>query len=203
MTETHKIDRAFAKRMFDRNANDLADSVSAARANPTNLYLLLLRAVKIVASGCVVEPESQHVRMALRMAAQAAAGMLFAGTAPMPVSVQLGEGAPVLYSTRPPESCVTAFEWIRALYLNVLCREAATLDALCQTAPDSLRSSTTKNPEYRYLYMNAFQAFHTGRPDFVKLIVAAVEATDPERPDIYDADAPLSLDVHHSKYCFT
>jgi hypothetical protein len=195
--ERHKIDAAFAKELFDDALGDLPLFLDGAKREPKNLHLLSETALTAVACGCAVEPDSQEIPKALDVAAQATAGLFVAVNAnpSAPVTLRLGEGEPVTYTSPPDESTVTVDEWISAFYLNALCRDVAALAALCRTSPDSLRASTTKNPEYRYLYMQGLQEFRAGNRGVHETLIAALEATDPDRPDVYDDDWALYLDV--------
>ena len=67
---------------------------------------------------------------------------------------------------------------------------------LCATDPESLRASSTTGPEYLYLYAKALRDYHMLQwGDIVKTMLAAVKATDPERPDVRDDEWALDLHV--------
>jgi hypothetical protein len=192
-----KIDEAFARKLYEDRTQEQAHTLLWSRRDPKNLSMLMSEAVCLIAAGCVVEPESGRIPEALELAAQAGVALFAAAAASpaAPVTVPLGPGDPATYTSPPDESSVTVDKWIRAFYLNALCRDVAALDALCRISPDSLRGSTTKNPEYRYLYMQGLQEFRAGNRGVHGTLIAALEATDPDRPDVYDDDWTLYLDV--------
>jgi hypothetical protein len=194
--ERHKIEQDFARKLYEDWLGEREHSVLWSRRDPKNLSMLMNDAVRGVAAGCVVEPESQEIPKALDLAAQAGAALIAAAAASpaAPVTVSLGPGEPVTYTSPPNESTVSVDKWILAFYLNALRRDVAALDALCRISPESL-ASTTKNPEYRSLYMKGLQEFRAGNRGVHETLIAALEATDPDRPDVYDDDWTLYLDV--------
>jgi hypothetical protein len=191
--DRHRTDRGAAD--FEKSHADLPVFVKAAREDPTNLNLLINNALAVVAYGCVAEPQSPDVRAALALAAQAHAALFLAGTS-ADHALKIGD-EPVTYSRRPAESLVTIDKWIRGFYVATLAGDGESLALLARVSPESLRGTSTTNPEYRYLYMGALQAFASARDGVAKRIIAALEATDPDRPDVLAPAWTNHLDVHH------
>src|SRR4051812_5725688 len=55
------LDEAFARELYDDNVGELDAFIAAGRREPRNLGLLVGCAGKILAAGCIVDPESPHV----------------------------------------------------------------------------------------------------------------------------------------------
>jgi hypothetical protein len=90
--------------------------------------------------------------------------------------------------------------WLRAFFLGAVIRDDDLLTALMSTPTELIRQSTMKGPEFRYIFIDALRAFINGYPEgrrtaSADLLGQAMQATDPERPDILNADWVLTLDV--------
>lgn len=194
--ERHAIDHDLAKELYDRAVDRLPRFLAAAKEKARNLDLLIDQAMTIVCCGSVVEPSSPHISRALKLAAQAhAAFFAAAGASAQPVTVTLGEEQ-VTYSARPDESTIYPGRWITGFFAGVLARDNGSLDVLCRVDPDSLRPSSTKSPEYDYLYMRALQAWRSGGSGLGDKIIAALQATLPGGGPIPDPQWALHLIGH-------
>jgi hypothetical protein len=141
---------------------------------------------------------SPRILEALKAAAKGAAALFAAASASPsnPVTVTLDDGLPVTYTSPPSESTVYLGRWITGFYLSVISGDQESLNSLCSTSLESIRGSSTTGPEYIYLYAQSLRDFATGQwADIVKTMLAAVKATDPQRPDISDADWAVDLHV--------
>jgi hypothetical protein len=131
----------------------------------------------------------------LRLSAQAHAA-LFAAAGVLPVTVPLGDDEPVTYTKAPDESTVDAYTWIEGFLLAALCRDTASLELLCRAPVGLIRRSSTRNPEYRYVFLEALRAFWLEDADPGTLAVHAMHLTDPDRDDIHSRNYTLFIDVH-------
>lgn len=200
--ERHEVGETRLNEMkddLDRNFRSLADFLEAAKRDPMNLSLLVTNACSVAAREVLFDPRSPRARKALGLAARASAALFAtaAATQASPVTVTLDVGdAPVTYTSGPDESTAHVGRWISGFYLGKIVRDREAVDLICQTDPQSLRGSSTRGPEYLYLYARALRDFHTLRwADIVDTMLAAVDATDPERTDIVDEDWALWLHV--------
>jgi hypothetical protein len=192
--ERHKLDMESCRELFDNANRALPSLLTNARTDPYYLFWFISRALSAVRYGSVVSPGSPEVVRYLRLAAQAHAAH-FAATGDLPVTVPLGD-EPATYTSAPDESTVTAYRWIEGFFLAALCRDAASLDLLCQAPVEPMRRSSTRNPEFRYVFIEALRAFWLQKGNSGRLAVEAMRLTDPDRDDIYDRDYTLYLDVH-------
>ena len=175
---------------------DLPYFLDGARSDPRNLSLLISTALDVACCGTALKVDNKLILQALRLAGQASAAIFLAASSDkLPVKVRLGEGRPCTLTTRPEESTVHAFRWVRGFFLNAICREYDLIDSMCRTPTELLRQSSTKDPEYRYLFVDALRAFWTGELQSGNIILSALEAADPERSDVHSADWTLHIDV--------
>lgn len=191
----HKLDVTRYQEYFKEECIRLSTSLQEAARRPSNLGLLAGRALDIVRFGSVASPDSPEIPRALRIAAQALAGIFVIARATGDTVELLLDDNPVRMPARMDESLVEASRWVTGFWLGVICRDATLLQSLCEMPSEKLRPSSTTNPEYRYRLVDALQAFWKGSPETAKLIIAAMEATDPDRPDIHARDWVLNIDV--------
>jgi hypothetical protein len=109
----------------------------------------------------------------------------------------------VAISTTVDESILEAFGWISAFWLSFLCLDSSTTAALCAPPSSVLRESSSRYPEYRYLFVDALQHFYQTSPDAENLIVQALQATGrsgaTSAPPIgHSLDIPLLQLLFHS-----
>jgi hypothetical protein len=196
--ERHKIDEPLAQELFDNGASRLPRFLDGARKNPKNLSLLIGLAKQVVHCGCIVDPNSPQIPIALTVGAQAHVALFSAASASpsAPVAVRLGDSEPTTYTTPSDESSVHVGHWIKGFCLNALRRDIDGLDALCRVPSESLRRSTTKGNEYSYLYMEALRSMRAGNADVADKLIAALKAVDPKQNRLIDPDWALYLVGH-------
>ena len=66
---------------------------------------------------------------------------------------------------------------------------------MIEVPTELLRSSTTKDPEYRYLLVDALKALSKGDSQCNTILLHALDETDPKRSDIRSPNWTLNLDV--------
>jgi len=200
--ERHQIDETRLSEMkgdLDGDYKRLLDTLQTAKRYPGNLSQLISASKIVAAQELLFDPRSSRGRQALHLAARASAS-LFAARMARPdnsVTVALEErGGLVTYTSPPDESTVTVGTWVRGFYFGAVARDRAAMDLLCRTDPEALRGSSTRSPDYMYLYAKSLRDYHTRQWDrIVENMMAAFDATDPERPDVYDKDWALHLHV--------
>jgi hypothetical protein len=193
--QRHTVDLEFCKQIFSEACRDVASSLAWACRVSRNIAFLISNVLRAVGEGSVVTNRSPDLVRYLRLAAQAHAAH-FAATGTLPVTVPLGEGEPVTYASAPDESTVHVYTWIEGFFLAALCRDGASLDLLCRAPVEPMRRSSTRNPEYRYVFREALRAFWCRDIDPGALAVQAMHLTDPDRDDIYSREYTLYIDVH-------
>lgn len=192
----HAIDPHVLTSRFETTQNNMQTFIQGARRDPNNLTLLASNALDLAAAGSVLTPDSLMIAERLLLASRAYAALLAVASAQgARIEVPLDEGKPAAYETRVDGSIVHTSRWINAFLLASLCRDTASLDLLCKTPMELLRSSVTRGPAYRYAFIEALIGFRYGLPDTSKKILRAVEETDPEREDIAKPDWVLHIDV--------
>jgi hypothetical protein len=181
----------------DRSFINLPMFLDTARQSPLALGGLHEQAVTAAALEHTANPGSPRVDGALLLAAQARSALFATALNPDgPVEIQLGEGPPVVYRSAPDESAVNIGAWLHGFFLNVICGEIEAVQRLCTVPNDLLLRSSSKGSQYHYLFKDALCAFvnrQTG--NLVETILAALDATDPVRPDIHDRRIALDLAV--------
>jgi hypothetical protein len=129
----------------------------------------------------VVEPESPEICRDLRLGAEAMAALFKGATCKKAqVEVRLGNET-VSVPAGVPSDLQDPGNWISGFFFAVICREYELLDVLCAVPIDLLRSSRTKSLECHYLFVQALQAYWRQEPTAPERLMAALEATAPER----------------------
>ena len=189
-------DLEFARELFGDAIAGLPSSVAAAKRDPKNLSLLIREGIQGIANGCLVEPQSRHLRPMLRTTAEAGVA-LFATSRAVdgPVQATLGDDELITFHSAADQSTMHVWAWIRAFYHSLLCSNLNGISTLCEPKVMSFGRSTTTGPEYLSLYADALAAFGRGTPDVVERALAAISATDPKRADIRDEEWALWLHV--------
>lgn len=199
----HTIEHArVAERFADAN-KELELFLESAQKSPRSLSLLLSTAMDVATCGSAVLHDPVLIRKALRLAGQASAALFATASAKtLPVQVTIGGGPVAMYSTRPDESEVYASQWLKGVFVNTLFGDRKLVADMCDTPTELLRTSSTKAPEYKYLFVDAIKAFFANGTDCSKLILEALEATDPQRSDIRTPDWTLNIDVPLLQHLF-
>jgi hypothetical protein len=193
--QRHKIDVEAIREDFDRESKRLPEFLPYAKTNPSALSIIASIALNLVRFGSAAAPGSALLRYGLTVAAQSLTSIFAVDRATGEnVEILLGDERMIL-PCKIDKSIVEASKWISAFWLGIICRDSQQLNSLCETSIERLRQSPTTNPEYRYLLVEALQAFWRGSPDIGKRLVATMAATDPEREDIRAPDWVLKLDL--------
>lgn len=199
--QRHDIDIASVSEAFFEDCEYFPESLDI-KGNPNALVFLASDALRLIRRGSVASPSSPFVPRGIKIAAQALTGIFTAKAARGPTVSFILDNATVTVSTQVDESIVEPSKWIQAFWLSFLCNDSSIADALCAVPPTLLRASSTFNPEYVHLMVEALQSFYRGDPATPGRIVRAMEATDPTRNDIRASDWVLQLEVPQIQLLF-
>lgn len=103
---------------------------------------------------------------------------------------------PVILDKRPGQLVVGSQIWLTGFWLNLLRRDQRALSFLSLISIDAMRASTTVSSEYSYRMVQILQALVAEDPRTGDLLMSAMDATDPDRFELVDAEYALSISVH-------
>ncbi len=83
--------------------------------------------------------------------------------------------------------------WLEAFWLAVVCRDQARMTRLCEVPIETLRASDAVFEEYIYHWVDAVQTYWLERPVLGEKLVAAFDASDPERLQFMDSEMMLKV----------
>ena len=192
----HNIDRETIQRRFDTIPAHLKNLAGSVGRTPNNLTLVAPNALDIVSCGSVVAPDSPYIHPALCIASRCLSALFAVASAErLPVEVVVMNGQTIRYETRPDNSLIHPIRWLQGFYVAALCRDYDSLQALHETPLELLRASSTRCPQYTYLFVDAIRGFIDDAPDTAQRLLKTMEATDPDRADIHNPDWALNIDV--------
>jgi hypothetical protein len=197
----HEIDLARIQRYYDEHVVEVPGFVDAARERRDNLGLLSGWVMATACSAAGIGRPLAEVKSLFRLAAQAYRAMfLVFSTKGQKVTVPIGDGDPVTYKSTINPHPLHPKAWLEAFFLGAVLRDDDLLSALMDTPTDLIRQSCIKGPEFQYLFIDAIRSFIDGWQQWRvraagKILMQAMKATEPERPDILDPDRVLLLDV--------
>ncbi|MFI8306794.1 immunity 49 family protein [Streptomyces sp. NPDC085927] len=128
------------------------------------------------------------------MAMQVGSALFASATAPEGSTVQCMIGHEV--RTIPAVGIthfVDAGTWLEAFWLAVVCRDQARMTQLCQVPIETLRASGAVFEEYIYHWVDVLQTYWLERPGLGDKLVAAFDATDPDRLRFMDREMMLKV----------
>lgn len=194
----HRIDGKFMAGMDQRvqlSLESLPRLTVSARQRPQSLGILANAARTAAALVYLIEPNSPYVASSLDLSRQAlnalfACATMGSGMPDMPLG-----GEQVRYTEPTDASTVYVGSWLDGLFLNLVFGDLQAVQDLCKIPTALLRNSPTKSSEYRYLYKDAICAYVNHESDMIDKTIAALKATDPDRPDASDRAMTLCLSV--------
>ncbi|MFF3893316.1 immunity 49 family protein [Streptomyces sp. NPDC001812] len=83
--------------------------------------------------------------------------------------------------------------WLEAFWLAVVCRDQVRMTQLCEVPIKTLRASGAVFEEHIYHWVDALQAYWLERPGLGDKLVAAFDATDPDRLRFLDRETMLKV----------
>jgi hypothetical protein len=191
----HRIDVKRAETQFREAIEKLPDYLQAACKNPVNLTLLISKSLEVAQCGSVATPGATDIFDSLRLASQGHAALFaVAASGGEIIEVLLG-GETVQYKGTIDASTAYSQRWITGFFLSRICRDNESTKLLCQSLTTQLAQSSTREPEYRHLLVDALKAVWSGESDTGRHIIQALKATDPDRDDIRAPEWTLMIDV--------
>ena len=199
----HKIDVDYCTWQLDDHRKALAEDVADARANANNLTILASNAMALASYASVADPGADDIGSSLQVAGQALVAHFKVAMNPSsPVECELA-GEKVRFESVVDESKVEATKWLNAFCLSLLFSDGNAIDQLCEVPTATLRTSTTKHPEYRYLLIEALISYWQENEETGSRLLEAMRATEPEQDAVNNAwtlhiDVPLIHAVAHA-----
>jgi hypothetical protein len=170
---------------FERSYGSLSKVLKYCQARSAGLNGVLNAVWDIVLYGAVVEPHDSKLIPTLLLGAQAGAALFRVREAgEQQIEFKLGEGPPLISNGPVGESVCHPGTWLKSIQLAILSRERSLINSLCKVPTQLLRQSSTRGPEFHYLFVDAVKSFWSGAADTSARNDATLAATDPSRSDI-------------------
>jgi hypothetical protein len=191
----HPFDPGVVQRSLEIFAEAVEQKLVTSTANSEELGALALRAVAFAGFQTAVDPASDALRQALHRVGEATAA-LFAvhRAAGVALVMRAGAGVPRVVSGRTPESMADVGIWLTGWWAAATVDDQPSLAVLASTPVALLRESTTVADEFKYRFAEALQSYWQDDDRADARLLSALEATDPARVRIMDADR--ALDIH-------
>ncbi|MFI0501494.1 immunity 49 family protein [Streptomyces albogriseolus] len=177
------------------NARTLKD-VEDLEEYPDSLGMTFDRARHRAAMLCVEDPTVAKLETweAWVMAMQVGSALFTAATTPPGTTVS----CMIAHEMRNipavgPKHFTDAGTWLEAFWLAVVCRDQARMTRLCEVPIETLRASGAVFEEYIYHWVDALQTYWLERPGLGEKLVAAFDASDPERLRFMDREMMLKV----------
>lgn len=194
----HEIsNRALVQERFDLYQDDVAYFWDVCSKDGDGFEFLWNNAPPAAANGSVLGGKHADIGRAIRLAADAGACM-FAAVSTKPAELRLGNRR-VSGAKRTDESLMYSSRWMDAFFLNCLCRNLDNLNLLCGVPLSVLKASSTVGQEFRAIFADAILRYWNDRDGVVKLLIEAMEKTDPDKYELVKPEWVLHLDVHQIK----
>ena len=191
----HKIDPKRVEESRNLALEYLPRFLKAVRRSPNNLPTVISTGVRLACCAHALDSNSSHVRMGLDVAGAACAA-LFQACDPTsshpPITI---EGEVLQYDSRPDGSLIYPRQWLEGYFINAIIGDVDRLNSLADIPIDVFKGSSTVSPRYAHAFVSVLQAYWRSQPNVSKLLIEALELTDPERPDILKIDWTLNIDV--------
>jgi|GEM_PF-1914607 hypothetical protein len=195
----HEVDEEFMSAMPQRvklSTIGLPRLLEETKTNIGSLNILSTVAICTAEFNYLVDAKSPAVLQSLEISRQALNALFACATSITSATVvQLGNGEPVTLMGKPDESSIDVADWQEAFNLNLIFRDWNEIHKLCNVPTELLRASSTGSADHHYLYKDALCAYIKGEPNVIDLIHAALEATDPTRPDVDNISYTLTNSV--------
>ncbi|RMI86729.1 hypothetical protein BIU87_12220 [Streptomyces sp. ZS0098] len=183
---------AFREKLNARTVSKIEDL----EKYPDSFGLTFSRALSTAALQTLDDPAAQKLETweAWVMAMQVGSALFASATAEEGSVVECVIGHEV---RRIPAVGVTHFTdagtWLEAFWLAVVCRDQARMTRLCEVPIETLRASGAVFEEYIYHWVDALQTYWLERPGLGEKLVAAFDASDPERLQFMDREMMLKV----------
>lgn len=129
----------------------------------------------------------------LGLAAQAAAAVFAAASAPAGQEVEAVIGRPKRFAATGPAEDAHPGMWLTAIWLAVIQRDNTLIQQLAAVPLDVLRGSGVEHDAYMYPWVETLQTFLAHREVTAEMFLAAMDGTDPETARFTPPAAMLQL----------
>jgi hypothetical protein len=182
---------------YDFSLQQLQLCVESARRRPQSLSLVIDHAATVATCGHVLDPDTDDVVGALKIAAQAHAAMFTVVSSPEDnVTAPLGNGEQASYDTRLSDtSTADVHSWLDGVFLSLLCRDQDSLKRLMATLLEVLERCVTENPRYRFLLAEALRLWWYEEDGVAKKFIETMQETDPSTHEFASEKFVLDIDV--------
>ena len=192
MDGNHSVPDAFREELNARTVSKIEDL----EKYPDSFGLTFSSALNTATLQTLDDPAAQKLETweAWVMAMQVGSALFASATAGEGATVECVIGHEV---RRIPAVGVTHFTdagtWLEAFWLAVVCRDQVRMTRLCEVPVETLRASGAVFEEYIYHWVDALQTYWLERPGLGEKLVAAFDATDPERLQFMDREMMLKV----------
>ena len=189
---SHPIPDDFRKELNERTLRRIA----RLEEYPQGFGLTFSSALSNASLLTLSDPAAQKLETweAWVMAMQVGSALFASATAEEGATVECVIGHEV---RRIPAVGVTHFTdagtWLEAFWLAVVCRDQARMTRLCEVPVETLRASGAVFEEYIYHWVDSLQTYWLERPGLGDKLVAAFDASDPERLQFMDREMMLKV----------
>lgn len=191
----HSFDSGAAQRNLDAFAAAMEQKAATSMSNTEELGAFALRAVAHAGFQAAVDPSSPAMGQSLQRVAEASAGLFAVLRAPdVALMMRAGTAVPRVVKGTTPESMADIGMWMTGWWAASIVDDGPSRAVLASTPQALLRASSTVGDEFLYRFAAALQAHWFGDDQADALLLTALEATDPPRVRIMDADR--ALDIH-------
>lgn len=169
-------------------------AIDAGRAAAGEAEALAPLARSTLAAACLDHAAGDDSRLVARFrtAARAAAAHFAMARTGGPADLPL-DGEPVRFQGTIDESTVHPGTWLNGLWCSLAVRDLESAFLLAATRTEQLRASSSRADEHAYRLVDALRGLLTDDPETERLLVDALEATDPDLPLVAGAEYALEI----------
>ncbi|WP_395103434.1 immunity 49 family protein [Actinomadura sp. SCN-SB] len=189
VVERHELDLAFAKEQVGRfHKRAMESDIPRLTRTPARLRDLLTHAQGELGYRCAADPGAYeaHTWEAATLAMQAGAAIFQVarsteGTVECKIYTEL-----VAIPATGPTHWSNEANWLKALFLTMICRERERTDMLCAVPEDLLRASDAGGVPLPYLehWGRALRTWWRQEPEHYDHLIEAVRQADPDAPGL-------------------
>lgn len=190
--ERHRIDPSYVADEVATWRTRFDSALQDASRSAANLSSVVESGIGYAGYLAVLEPASSELVRVVRLIARSGAYMLAPGAGEDELEVRLDADHVMRHRATGPTSLTDVDVWLTATAAAVVAREVKAMEMLVAVPTSVLRCASTTGPECAYLFVDALRAFYLGRPS-ADLLMAALNATDPDTHDLHDIDYTLNI----------
>lgn len=197
----HALDAERVREGVEEGSSLLADVVRSSATRTQALSIALSAARSYAGNLAAGGAKQSELCRALRIGAQAAAGIFALASTNGNVQFPLGDQSVNLQATGPTDATHPG-NWRIGWWLAHIVDDRASIDRLAATPIDVLRRSSSRADECQYRFVEALQGYEKHSPDWSTKLQAALDATDPQTTKLSDEDFALNILVPEMQMLF-